>query len=178
MSRWSVIVQFIISALRVRSIHWRHTWPNPKPKLKPHYAGYTLSFWYKHIKCLRKEGCWIDLIKDQWLDWLLSIDDTRVYFSYVDECDHGGIYNFKTDLGVSEFSMCVVSSVYLVCVSVSSVLYPCTTLTCAKTYLRASTRTHTHTHTLSLSLSLTHTHQDARTHIRHSGQVQPSKQQR
>ena len=167
MSRWSVIVQFIISALRVRSIHWRHTWPNPKPKLKPHYAGYTLSFWYKHIKCLRKEGCWIDLIKDQWLDWLLSIDDTRVYFSYVDECDHGGIYNFKTDLGVSEFSMCVVSSVYLVCVSVSSVLYPCTTLSCVqkRTCAQAHARTHTHTlSSLSFSLSLSHTPRRTYTH--------------
>jgi len=64
--------------------------------------------------------------------------------------------------------VCRVYCVFTVCQCVQCVVPLHNTLLCAKTYLRASTRTHTHTHSLFsffLSLSLSHT----KTHVHTSG---------
>ena len=130
----------------VRTLYLCHTKPISKSNPKPHCTGSTLSFWYKHVDCPLKEGCWVCLIKDHRPDYgedtrnVLCIVDSRVYLVYAEECGdsdaHKGVFDFKTDLGVSGVFLCLVCPVLFCLPCVTDVWYPCpsvtrATLTCA-----------------------------------------------
>lgn len=195
----------------VRTLYLRHTKPISKSNPKPHCTGSTLSFWYKHVDCPLKEGCWVCLIKDHRPDYgedsrnVLCIVDSRVYLVYADECGnsdaHKGVFDFKTDLGVSGVFLCLVCPVLFCLSCVTAVWYPCrsvirATLTCVQgagrrrvlTFACACLYTAWHMHDTSTHTPLSHTYTSTHinihithatlTHTRHSGQVHPSTEQR